>query len=128
MTEPTVLRRALEDLDGLDFVVLIGSRARGDAHEQSDWDLAVQWSDAPDDALDAFARDESLRRRIAAALGTHDDRVDIVNLERAGLAMRAVVAGEGIPVVGEDRPPWAWFLTRTWRELEFWEWEREHAA
>lgn len=128
MTEHAALRRALEDLEGLDFVALTGSRARGDAREDSDWDLAIQWSGEPGDVLAGFSRDEDLRHRVASALAIPDDRVDIIDLARAGLAMRAAVADEGIPVIGEDRLPWMHFLTRTWRELEYWDWERTHAA
>lgn len=128
MNEKPVLQRALGAVEGLDFAVLIGSRARDEAREDSDWDLAIQWACQPEDLLEIFARDESLRHRVATALDVADDRVDVVNVSRAGLAMRAAVAEEGIPVVGEDRLPWMHFLSRTWRELEYWEWERTHAA
>jgi len=42
--------------------------------------------------------------------------------------MRAVVAEEGIPLKGEDQIVWNHFLGRVWRELEDFEWEKQHAA
>lgn len=128
MNEESLLQRALGEAEELDFAVLIGSRARGEAREDSDWDLAIQWAREPTNILDVFSRDESLRHRLATALDVADDRIDVVNLGRAGLAMRAAVAEEGGAVVGHDRLPWMHFLSRTWRELEYWEWERTHAA
>ncbi len=42
------LRHLLAEVPGLEFAVLIGSRARGDGTPASDWDLAVQWARGPD--------------------------------------------------------------------------------
>ena len=42
--------------------------------------------------------------------------------------MRALVAEEGIPLIGEDNLAWNHFLGRLWRELEVYEWEKQHAA
>jgi predicted nucleotidyltransferase len=73
---------------GLRLLVLYGSRARGDAHERSDWDFAYQ-ADAtfdPDDLLAALAD----RLRI--------DRIDLVDLDRAGALLRYHVARDGLVV------------------------------
>jgi uncharacterized protein len=53
LTDDPVLkrfRRALDELYGgrLDRVILFGSRARGDAHADSDYDIAVFLKDMPD--------------------------------------------------------------------------------
>jgi len=42
--------------------------------------------------------------------------------------MRAAVAEEGVPILGDNSVAWAQFLCRTWRELEYFYWERNHAA
>ena len=52
----------------------------------------------------------------------------MIDLPRAGLAMRALVAEEGISLKGEDSLAWNHFLGRVWRELEDYEWDKEHAA
>nr|WP_299246355.1 nucleotidyltransferase domain-containing protein [uncultured Halomonas sp.] len=121
------LREVLDGTSGLAFAVLIGSRATGRATSRSDWDIAIQWQGMPGDPLDAFGRNETLRRELAKALAVSEDRVDIVDLHRAGLAIRAAVAEEGIPLYGEDDLSWARFLTRTWRDLEHWMLEQQYA-
>lgn len=113
---------------GLDFAVLVGSRASGKAHAQSDWDIALQW--APQlDWLSTVARAETLRRELAALLCVEESRVDLIDLRRANLAMRAAVAEEGLPLAGEDSLAWMHFLRRTWRELEdhYWEHPSSHS-
>lgn len=109
------------------FAVLIGSRASGRSHDNSDWDIAVCWQ--PDvDPLERIALTESLRRTLASTLGVSDERVDLVDLRSANLAMRAAVAEEGRVLVGDETLAWAHFLTRTWRELEDYYWNQAHAA
>jgi predicted nucleotidyltransferase len=111
----------------LEFAVLIGSRATGEATETSDWDIALQW--APGLALWAvLGQTETLRRRLATVLGVGDAAVDLIDLHRANLAMRASVAEEGLPLCGQDTLAWSHFLTRTWRELEDFYWHKQHAA
>ncbi len=111
----------------LDFAVLIGSRARGDAHATSDWDIAIQWSPNRD-WLAILGKTEALRLRLAEHLATTPTQIDLIDLRRANLAMRAAVAEEGIPLTGQQGLPWAHFLKRTWRDLEDYEWEKQHAA
>ena len=73
---------------GLRLLVLFGSRARGDAHPGSDWDLGYL-------AEDGFDPD-ALMAQLVVTLG--DDRVDIVDLARANGLLRYRVAGEGKPI------------------------------
>jgi hypothetical protein len=51
-----------------------------------------------------------------------------LELRRANLTMRTSVAEEGVPLTGEGTLAWAHFLQRTWRELEDFCWEKQHAA
>lgn len=121
------LSRLLSAWEGLEFAVLAGSRATGRAHEGSDWDIAVQW-DHQFDWLASVARTEELRRALAAALRVDESGVDLIDLRRANLAMRAAVAEEGLSLSGEDGLAWQHFLRRTWRDLEDFYWDRQHAA
>ncbi len=121
------LRSVLETVPELMFAVLVGSRANGRATDESDWDIAVQWS--PElDFLERLGRTETLRRCLAQTIEVEQARVDLIDLRDAGLAMRAVVAEEGKPLMGEEGLAWAKFLCRTWRELEDYYWETSHAA
>lgn len=121
------VRAILAKAPGLDFAVLVGSRATGQARADSDWDLALGWSPALS-WLERVSRTEALRRRLAQGLRLPEARIDLIDLANSNLAMRAQAAEEGIPLHGDDTPAWARFLRRTWRELEDYYWERAHAA
>lgn len=128
-TDPhlALLRKLLSDAPELEFAVLVGSRAQGTARTQSDWDIALQWRPQAD-WLALLGTQETLRRRIADTLGASPEDIDLIELPRANLAMRASAAEDGVVLKGEDTLAWARFLTRTWRELEDFYWERAHAA
>lgn len=92
---------------GLDLLMLFGSRARGDAHDASDWDfgyLAASTVDVP-----------SLLVAIVETVGS--DRVDLVDLARASALLRYRAARDGV-VVFEARPR----LSESFRldALDFW--------
>jgi len=82
------LRDVARDQPGLDALILYGSRARGDATPLSDWDLGYLGGDG----LDA----SGLLAAIVEALG--DDRVDLVDLDRAGGQLRYRAACDARPV------------------------------
>lgn len=77
---------------GLKLFVLHGSRARGDARDDSDWDLAYLATSALDVSL--------LYADLALALTT--DGVDLVDLATAGGLIRYRVARDGIVVVESE--------------------------
>lgn len=111
----------------LELAVLIGSRCLGTATENSDWDFGIQWS--PQLGFEeSLAATERLRAEFAEALDTWDDRIDLIDLRPARLAIRAVVAEEGCLLKGDGSLAWSHFLLRTWRELEDWTWKSTHAA
>ncbi|MDT8384925.1 MAG: nucleotidyltransferase domain-containing protein [Gammaproteobacteria bacterium] len=121
------LQHALETQNELELAVLVGSQAEGRAGPDSDWDIAIQWQrDMP--LLDNLAKTETLRRLLAAALKVEESQIDLIDLPGAGLAMRALVAEDGVPLKGENTLAWNHFLGRTWRELETYEWEKQHAG
>lgn len=121
------LSTLLSDETGLEFAILVGSRADGSSGPESDWDIALQWSpEVP--WLERLGRSEDLRHRIARILNTHQEDIDLIDVADANLTMRALIAEEGRPLAGDDSTAWARFLRRTWRELEDYYWERDHAA
>lgn len=121
------LQETLASTPGLDFGVLIGSRALGTARVDSDWDIALQWSPGMD-AYALLGHTETLRHDLAQALEVADTKVDLIDLRRAGLAMRSLVARQGILLVLNNPLRWAKFLERTWRDEEDFAWERGHVA
>jgi hypothetical protein len=79
------LVNAARETPGLELLLLYGSRARGDAHDRSDWDfgyIAADDVDAP-----------GLLARIVETVGS--DRVDLVDLRRAGGLLRYRAARDG---------------------------------
>lgn len=84
--------RALESLAAaarreasLDLLLLFGSRARGDSHSGSDWDLG--FLAGPGFDVDGFLA--------KAVLLLGSDRVDLVDLAHASGLLRFRAAGEG---------------------------------
>lgn len=120
------LRALCRANDQLEIAVLIGSRATGKSHERSDWDIAIQWH-RQNAAERAFGLTEQLRQQIAKLLQVDGALIDLIEIPGSRLAMRAVIAEEGIPLK-TDTLAWHHFLTRTWAELEQLEWERQHEA
>ena len=121
------LASILQDEPQLDFAILVGSQATGTAQPHSDWDIALQWAYGAD-WLATLGSTETLRHKLAAATGLSPANIDLIDLRRANLAMRASVAEEGLPLAGEDSLAWARFLQRTWRDLEDFYWDKQHAA
>ena len=91
----------------LRLLLLFGSRARGDARERSDWDLGY----LADDGFDP----DALLLDLVNALGT--DRVDLVDLARAGAQLRFRAVGDG-RVLYEAAPG---LFGKLWIEaVDFW--------
>jgi predicted nucleotidyltransferase len=99
------VRRIAAQAPGLALLVLFGSRARGDARGEADWDFA-------------FAGDldvDQLRVDVARALGT--DAVDLVDLARAGALLRYRVARDGRAILEQKPGMFDDFRTRS---ASFW--------
>lgn len=80
------LARVAAAAPGLQLLLLHGSRARNEAHAHSDWDFAYE-ADATFDA-------DALLAAFADAL--YADRIDLVDLNRAGALFRHRVARDGV--------------------------------
>lgn len=123
----TTIKDVLQTFSDLELSVLIGSQADGSATPESDWDIALRWKKNVDKLL-ILQQTEMLKQKIAAAINIHKDQIDFIDMTQARLAMRAVIAEEGIILKGEDTLAWSHFLTQTWAELEDYYWRQNHAA
>lgn len=94
------LQEVLSTWKELEFAVLVGSRANGTERMESDWDIAVYWRDGLP-WLERVSKTEMLRRELAKTLGENESQVDLIDLANANLAMRANVAEDGGPLVGD---------------------------
>jgi predicted nucleotidyltransferase len=107
------------------IAVLVGSRALGTNSETSDWDIAIWWLD-DNDPWQQLGNTETLRRALASALKTSEDKIDLIDFNRAGLAMREKIANEGQLIYTKKPLTWMHFLTRTWWEIEQFYWDKKH--
>ncbi len=73
---------------GLELLVLFGSRGRGDDQGGSDWDFAYLGTQSLE-----IGR---LHAELTTRLGT--DRIDLVDLARAGGLLRFRAARDGVPI------------------------------
>ena len=121
------LTRTLAAQTGLSFAVLVGSRATGTAHLDSDWDVAVQWSRHLA-GIEKLQATEQLRQALRNAIGVREDQIDLIDLADARLTMRVLVAEEGISLHMSDDLAWVRYLQNTWAELEDNQWRQQHAA
>ncbi len=76
---------------------LFGSFARGEAHEQSDIDVAVAFAD---DSSGRLATRLALGADLALALGTDD--VDVVDIETAPTSLVRTIFRDGDRLVGSE--------------------------
>jgi predicted nucleotidyltransferase len=101
------LRRLATETNGLRLLVLFGSRARGDSHPASDWDFGY----LADPAYDVDGLLARLSERLCA------DRLDLVDLARAGGQLRFRAARDGRVVFARDEDEWE----RFWLDaVSFW--------
>ena len=126
------LKHLLQAYPRLELAILVGSRALNTATQDmatqhSDWDIAIRWEKGINN-LALLEQAEELKQKIAEAISTHPDQIDLIDITTARLAMRAVIAEEGIILKGEDTLAWSHFLTQTWAELEDYYWRKQHAA
>ena len=121
------LKQILFEQSELELAVLIGSQATGNATLYSDWDIAIRWIKQIE-PMQRLGKTETLRRLLAKQLRQPETKIDLIDITTASLAMRAVIAEEGIVLKGEDDLAWNHFLQRTWRELETYYWNKIYAA
>jgi len=121
------LKQILIDEVDLELAILIGSQAKGNATQNSDWDIAIRWINKIE-PLQRIIKSEKLRRLLAKQLQQPETKIDLVDLTSAKLAIRAVVAEDGLVLKGEDSLIWIHFLQHTWRELESFYWDKIYAT
>jgi len=99
------------------ITVLVGSRVLNIAIENSDWDIAIWWLDDEYVCQD-IRKAKTLRRQLAKALNTSQDKIDLIDIQQAGLAMRKKFANDGKLIYAKKTIAWMKLLTRTWWEVE----------
>ena len=121
------LQNTLNLRDDIALSLLFGSRARGDSHKQSDWDIAILFKDNIN-GWDNLGKQEQIRRALSQILAINDNKIDLVDLYRGGLSISATVVDEGVPLTGQNSLALAIFYQRIWANLEDYYWNLEHAS
>jgi predicted nucleotidyltransferase len=93
----TIAPQLPENIPELKMLILFGSRARGDFNPQSDWDFAVVYEEtlAKNSLNDRVYSTLEVSDFISQILGISPDKVDIVELNHAGLLISHFVARDG---------------------------------
>lgn len=99
------------------FSLLFGSQARGDASEQSDWDIAI-WLTDNSNPFDNLGVIEDIRSAVAHCLELDQDHVDLVDLRRSALSINASIVEEGVVMSGDGTLELPRFYQRIWALLE----------
>ena len=87
----------------------------------------MQWQRDLDE-MSKLAYTEQLRKQLSEMLGIPDNKIDFINIPSAGLAMSENIANQGIILKGENTLALSHFLTKTWRQLEEYYWDKLYAA
>ena len=121
------LQKTLSSRDDIALSFLFGSQARGDSHEQSDWDVAILFKDNTNGWVN-LGKQEEIRHLLSLALAVNDDRIDLIDLYRGGLSINATVVDEGIPLTGKNSLALAIYYQRVWANLEDYYWNLDHVS
>lgn len=81
------LLKLATDAENISALWLYGSRAKGNHRPDSDYDLAVLFSEREEDPLDRRLRPELLAMDWATALGLPEDKLSIVDIQHAPIPL-----------------------------------------
>jgi len=114
-----------EERDNIAALWLYGSRARGDHHDASDYDLAVAFTDWQPDPLERRLRPEMLAMDWQTALGLPEGALSVVDLAICPIPLGWSILSEGRLLV--DRKPQI-RMTQESRIYSRWELDYSHRA
>lgn len=122
--EPSTLR--LADVAKVDPSItalwLYGSRARGDHHPHSDYDLAVRFTDRESNPLSATEKlnDLTLQWRTQTNLD-----ISLVDINNCPTPLAAVISEEGLLLVDKLPHLTPWLYQQLWSKWEDWQYIRQ---
>jgi len=122
-----LINQVLSEQPDLELAILIGSQTDNSADQNSDWDIAIRWTKQII-KMQRLGKTESLRRLLAKQLNLPETKIDLIDLTSVNLAMKAIVAEDGVILKGGDSLAWNYFLQRTWYELEKHYWDTIYAT
>lgn len=120
MRDPVLISliRLIENEPDVTTLWLYGSRARGDHHSGSDYDLAILFREPVKDPLDRRLRPEEKALEWQSTLNLPEDRLSVVDLAIAPIPLGVSVLEQGLLLV--DKAPEVRIVLES-RILSIWE-------
>jgi len=86
----------------VDVLWLYGSRAKGTAEPESDWDLAVAFNRFPESPLEQRLQPELLALHWAETLGVSSDRISVIDINHVPLPLAYAAVTSGKVLLAKD--------------------------
>lgn len=87
----------------VDAIYLYGSRAKNTTHSNSDWDIAVIFTDYESDELERLVRPQLLESAVESELKLYQ-KISIVDLEIAPIYLQMAILNHGIKYFDRNVP------------------------
>jgi predicted nucleotidyltransferase len=87
----------------VDAIYLYGSRAKNTAHQNSDWDIAVIFTDYESNLLERLLRPQLLEAEVESALKLYQ-KISIVDLENVPIYLQMSILNHGIKYFDRNVP------------------------
>jgi hypothetical protein len=115
------LKTIFEQNQRIVFGFLFGSQVTSLHNDPQDWDFAVFW-DPGLEFWDKLGVVEELRHQLAGILEVDSERVDLVDLNRAGLSISSSIVEHGVPLKGAGSLILEKFFQKVWALEEDFHW------
>jgi len=87
--------------DGIKFVVLFGSRAKGNIQENSDFDIAIFLRDGSS-IFENLVRYSKILTELNRILNLGNQKIDLASLNKANILLRYEITSSGVLLYGDE--------------------------
>ncbi|MBM7072091.1 nucleotidyltransferase domain-containing protein [Shewanella sp. 202IG2-18] len=113
------LKELAENNADIAVLWLYGSRAKGTEHENSDYDLAIAFKDFSLSNEDAYLRPNLLKLDIATALQYPEDKISVVDVNRAPVYLAFNIIETGVVLYTDGSNRFYTECNRVWSQLNY---------
>jgi len=87
--------------NGIKFIVLFGSQAKGDVQEDSDFDIAISLKDGSS-IFENLTRYSEMLTELSRILNLGNKKIDLTSLNRANILLRYEITSSGTLLGGDE--------------------------